>query len=34
MALFLAEALVDLLGARRRETMERGWREVPEWVFG
>ncbi len=29
----LAEALLDLLAFRHREQIQRGWREVPEWVF-
>jgi integrase len=29
----LSEALLDLLAVRHREAMERGWPEVPEWVF-
>ncbi len=29
----LAEELFDILALRRRETLERGWRGVPDWVF-
>jgi integrase len=29
----LGSALFDLLAARRLEAFQRGWREVPEWVF-
>jgi integrase len=29
----LAEELLDLLALRHRELIERGWREVPAWVF-
>ena len=29
----LAESLFDLLGDRRRSQLDRGWPEVPEWVF-
>jgi integrase len=29
----VASALFDLLGARRRETIRRGWSETPVWVF-
>jgi len=29
----LASELFDLLALRRREGLERGWPEVPEWVF-
>jgi hypothetical protein len=29
----LASELFDLLAARRRETLARGWPEVPAWVF-
>jgi integrase len=29
----LAEALFDLLTQRRRESLARGWPEVPPWVF-
>jgi integrase len=29
----LASELFDVLALRRRETLERGWPEVPEWVF-
>ncbi len=29
----LAESLFDLLAQRRAQVLERGWREVPLWVF-
>jgi hypothetical protein len=29
----LAEELLDLLALRHRQLIERGWREVPPWVF-
>ena len=29
----LAEALFDLLAARRLQVVAKGWKEVPEWVF-
>ena len=29
----LASALFDLLAQRRRETLSRGWPQIPEWVF-
>ena len=29
----LAELLVDVLAARRREGLARGWPEIPSWVF-
>ncbi len=28
-----AAELRDLLAARRRDTLARGWREIPEWIF-
>ena len=33
MPLALAEALLELLGERRRESLARGWPEVPVWLF-
>lgn len=29
----LTETLFDLLGERRRGSITKGWREIPEWVF-
>lgn len=29
----LATELFDLLGRRRRETLARGWSDIPSWVF-
>ncbi len=29
----LASRLFDLLAERRKEALQRGWREAPEWVF-
>jgi hypothetical protein len=29
----LASALLDLLAERRRDTLQRGWPDIPEWVF-
>jgi len=29
----LASALFDLLAERRKETLSRGWAQIPEWVF-
>lgn len=33
MAPTLAERLFNLLAQRRQETLQRGWPEVPDWVF-
>ena len=33
MAPSLGSLLLDLLGSRRREALQKGWPEVPEWVF-